>query len=110
MSGFRQYRVDPEVLKQARAIGMYGNVEARIARMARESVPHTHPQANRRFDGFLLKIDNGVVTRIMRFQPGVYTTQQASARTPEPQQSTGHARGYDHPGYDVLRQKGLLRG
>jgi hypothetical protein len=63
--GIRDYKVTPEALKQARAIGLRGrDLEGRIARLARHSVPFEQDIANRRFRGVILKIEDGLVSWI----------------------------------------------
>lgn len=66
---FRQFEVHPNVVSQAQQLGLFGNVEKRIARMARRSAPFTHEAGNRRFEGFILRIEKGVVTSIRKFDP-----------------------------------------
>ena len=78
MSGFLDFTVAPNVLAKARAIGMYGNVENRLIRMAKASVPFHHPTANRRFEGFLLYVENGVIRDIMKFDPSKPTLRHKS--------------------------------
>lgn len=62
--------VDKRVLRQAVRLGMLGNLEGRIMRMARLSAPLTHPKANRRYEKYMLTVDpNGVVTAIALYVP-----------------------------------------
>lgn len=63
-SGFRKYKVTPEARKQAQALGIRGDVEARVARMARMAARFTHPEANWRFQRFIMRIEHGTVTWI----------------------------------------------
>jgi hypothetical protein len=65
-SDFRQYEVSAEVRKQAQTLGIRGDIEARVARMARYSAPFTHPMANRRFDRFIMRIEHEIVVWIGR--------------------------------------------
>jgi hypothetical protein len=67
--GYRDYDVDPVVLAQARQLGLIGNVEKRVKRMARHSAPITHKEGNRRYESFILRIDKGVVRSICKFDP-----------------------------------------
>lgn len=62
-------KVDSSALDEAKAIGLFGNLEERLIRMARAAVPFTHPIANKRFEGFLLRVDGSVIKRVMRFKP-----------------------------------------
>lgn len=55
------YVVPEEVLEQARKLGVEGDVEAQIKRMARDATPYTHPRANLRHGRFLLKVEGNDV-------------------------------------------------
>jgi hypothetical protein len=68
-TGFRTYAVDPSVVAAARRMGMFGNVEHRIARMARHGAPFTHAAGNRRFDSYVLRVEGGRVVGIQKFDP-----------------------------------------
>ena len=65
MSTYRKYRVSPEALAQGAALGLGPR---RIGRMARSAAPVTHPQGNRRYDDFILRVNDGVVLSIVRRQ------------------------------------------
>jgi hypothetical protein len=52
------------VLEQGRRLGLEGDVEAQIKRMARDGTPHTHPSANLRHGRFILKVEGNDVTWI----------------------------------------------
>jgi hypothetical protein len=67
--GFRHYQVHPDVIQQAQRLGLFGNVQKRIARMARHSAPFTHPAGNRRFENYIFKIEKGVVISIRKLIP-----------------------------------------
>lgn len=69
MSGFHHYQVHPRVVLQARRLGLIGNAETRIARMARYSAPFSHAAGNRRFENYILRIDQGVVVSIRKLIP-----------------------------------------
>ena len=67
MSGdFRQFQVSDHAYAKGLALGIDGDVDARIARMARRSAPCTHPSGNRRFEDFVLSIDGDTVVNIER--------------------------------------------
>lgn len=66
-SEFRQFSVSDHAYAKGEMLGIDGDVEARIARMARRSAPCTHPNGNRRFEDFLLTVDGNTVTDIERF-------------------------------------------
>ena len=68
-SGFRRFAVAPAVIEQAHKLGLFGNVEKRIARMARHSAPFTHRAGNRRFEGWVLRIEQGTVVSIKKLDP-----------------------------------------
>ena len=61
-----KYTVDQEAINQARMIGLCGDVDKRLIRMAKRSAPLTHPEGNRRFDDFVLFVQNKVVKYINR--------------------------------------------
>ena len=69
MTERRAYSVDPGVLGKARELGLYGNLEGRIVRMARNAAPFTHAEANRRYHDFLFKIEGGTIVDIMKYDP-----------------------------------------
>lgn len=57
-------QISEQAIKQARLLGMYGQVEDRLLNMARRSVPFGGTEHNRRFEGYLILIEDGVVTDI----------------------------------------------
>lgn len=63
---FREYDVAPEAVDRGRAAGICGDVAARLRRMARRSAPFTSNYGNRRFQGFVLSVDNGTVRDVRR--------------------------------------------
>lgn len=67
--GYREYEIDPIVFVQARQIGLIGNLQQRLQRMARRSAPFTHKEGNRRFESYIMRIEKGVVRSIRRFDP-----------------------------------------
>lgn len=71
MSMFQDYQVTEDAVRQARALGMWGNIANRLKKMAQESAPFTHPDANRRFEGYIMKIDRGMVVSVQRFESSV---------------------------------------
>lgn len=58
-----------EVLEQARKLGIEGDVEGQVKRMARDATPFTHAQANRRFERFLLRLEGNVVAWLGLAEP-----------------------------------------
>jgi hypothetical protein len=58
------YRVSDEVLEEGRKLGVEGEVEQQIKRMARDGTAYTHPQANLRHGRFILKVEGNDVTWI----------------------------------------------
>jgi hypothetical protein len=60
-SGFRHYKVSAEARKQAQALGIRGDVETRVARMARRAARFTHPIANLRYERFILREEKGTI-------------------------------------------------
>jgi hypothetical protein len=63
------YRVTEEVLEQARKLGVEGDVEAEIKRMARDATPYTHPRANLRHGPYALKVEGNDVVWIGLVDP-----------------------------------------
>jgi hypothetical protein len=63
-SDSRQYEVSPEARKQAQTLGIRGDIEARVARMACHAAAFTHPMANRRFGRFIMRIEHRTVVWI----------------------------------------------
>ena len=61
-AGFRQYKVSAEAYRQARTLGIRGDVEARVARMARRAARFTHPIANLRFERFIMRVEGDTIT------------------------------------------------
>lgn len=66
MGKFRQFHVSNTAKEQARALGMYGDLDNRLADMAKRSAPWKCPQGDRRFEGYILSIDGDIVTGIDR--------------------------------------------
>jgi hypothetical protein len=64
-----EFELSPLAIKQARRIGLIGNVERRLQRMAKYAARFTHKEGNRRFESFILRIEDGVVRSIRRFDP-----------------------------------------
>jgi hypothetical protein len=58
----RSIKVTPEAIEQAKALGMRGNVESRLRSMAYYSEPYDHPRANRRYDNFIIRLEDLTVT------------------------------------------------
>ena len=58
------YRVPEDVLEQARKLGVEGDVEQAVKRMARDGTPYTHPKANLRHGRFALNVEANTVTWI----------------------------------------------
>lgn len=65
---FRVYQADVEVVAQARSVGVYGNTRKRLSRMARQSAPFTSDRGNRRFDDFVLAVQDDRVVWIERIE------------------------------------------
>ena len=60
--GIRHYKVSPEARKQARALRLRGNLEARLSRLVRHGVPFEHKIANVRFRGIIMRVEDEVIT------------------------------------------------
>jgi hypothetical protein len=61
-----EYVVDDRAVQAARLIGLSGDVEKRLLRMVRRSAPLTHELGNRRFDDFVLFVQDKVVLDVNR--------------------------------------------
>lgn len=69
MEDWQALDVTDEAKLAARRLGMYGNIENRLRRMARDSVPFRHDHCNRRFEGYLLLIKGGKILELEEFSP-----------------------------------------
>lgn len=56
----------PSAVIDARGFGLYGDTDKRLKRMLRRSTPYTGPQGNRRFEDWILRVDNKVITGVFR--------------------------------------------
>jgi hypothetical protein len=62
----RVYTVSEDAVRQAREIGLCGEVAKRLARMAKRSAPLTHEEGNRRFGDFVLRVEDRCVVAVNR--------------------------------------------
>jgi hypothetical protein len=62
--GIRDYKLTPEARKQARAIGLRGELEQRVGRMVRHAAPYEHKVANLRYRGIIMKVEDDTVSWI----------------------------------------------
>ena len=60
------FLVDPQAVFEGRHLGLGGDVQKRLARMARRAAPITHEDGNRRFDDFLLTVEKWTVVSVSR--------------------------------------------
>lgn len=60
------YEVEPQAIQDGRSIGLGGDVGKRLARMARRSAPITHVEGNRRFDEFVLRVEDRKILSVSR--------------------------------------------
>jgi hypothetical protein len=58
----RSYRVSPEAMDRAKALGLRGDVEGHLQGIAFYSEPYVHPHANRRWGRFIIRLENLTVT------------------------------------------------
>lgn len=56
--------ITEQAIAQARRLGIRGDVSARLARMARRAAMLSHPLGNRRYDEFVLRVDDNTVKSI----------------------------------------------
>ncbi|QIG76968.1 hypothetical protein EVC30_140 [Rhizobium phage RHph_Y1_11] len=73
MADARHVIVTDTAMRQAKHLGVGGNVKSRLERMARRAAVITHPQGNRRFGDYLLRIKDGQLEAIMKFDPETRT-------------------------------------
>lgn len=66
---FREFVVTPQAVESARRAGLYGEVDKRIIRMAKRSTPFTGMQGNRRFNDFVLRVEDGQILEVSRYDP-----------------------------------------
>lgn len=62
--------ITAQALAQAAAMGFGPHADKRIARMARRAAPFSHAQGNRRFEDWVLRIEQGAVVSIVKIPPG----------------------------------------
>jgi hypothetical protein len=58
----RSYKVSPEAMEQAKALGLRGDIEGHLQGIAFYSEPYVHPHANRRWGRFIIRLENLTVT------------------------------------------------
>lgn len=63
---FRSFEIAPEAVERGRQVGLCGDIAARLRRMARRSAPFTSDYGNRRFQDFVLSVDDGTVRDVHR--------------------------------------------
>jgi len=54
---YKTYQVSDEAVVQGRCLGLFGDTGRRLSRMARRAAPVTSDLGNRRFDDFVLDVD-----------------------------------------------------
>lgn len=62
--GFRVFVVADQAVEQARRLGLTGDHKHELEEMARYAAPFSHPDGNRRFDAWWLRLDDGEVTAV----------------------------------------------
>lgn len=62
----KDYSVSEPVVSKARRSGVYGNTRARLSRMAFRSAPITSAFGNRRYQSFVLAVENDVIKDVTR--------------------------------------------
>lgn len=60
------WAVTPAAVAKAKFIGLAGDYGKRLVRMAKRSAPVTHELGNRRFDDFVLRVNDRVVCDVNR--------------------------------------------
>jgi hypothetical protein len=64
ISESRPIVVSPDAIAQAKLLGIGGDRDKRLRRMARRSAPLTHDKGNRRFGDFVLQVSDRMVIAI----------------------------------------------
>ena len=59
----------PEVIDQARRLGMYGNVSTRLCKMVKQAAPFTHPDGNMRFESFVFRVEESCLVAVTKHDP-----------------------------------------
>ncbi|CAA2141497.1 hypothetical protein [Hyphomicrobium sp. ghe19] len=62
----RKYNVPESVVRKARRYGVYGDTKARLSRMAFRSAPVTSNFGNRRFQSYVLLVENEDIKDVTR--------------------------------------------
>lgn len=62
----KEYSVSEPVMQKARHFGVYGNTRARLSRMAFRSAPITSRYGNRRYQSFVLLVENDLIKDVTR--------------------------------------------
>ncbi|MCO5157856.1 MAG: hypothetical protein M9945_14100 [Aquamicrobium sp.] len=62
----RIFKTAPEAVARGRDAGIYGDTEKRLQRMAARSAPVTSPHGNRRYQGYVLRIEGDLITDVCR--------------------------------------------
>jgi hypothetical protein len=65
----RSFRVSPEAMEQAKALGLSGDIEAHLQGVAFYSEPYAHPRANRRYGNFIIRLE-GLTVMWVAFADG----------------------------------------
>lgn len=73
MSDNRHVIVSLAASNQAKKLGFLTRVNDRLQRMALRAAVITHPQGNRRFGNYLLRIHDGRLEAIMKYDPETKT-------------------------------------
>lgn len=63
---FRDYRATDRAIERGRQAGVFGDTGKRLVRMAKRSAPVTSEYGNRRFQEFVLKVDDGQIIDVTR--------------------------------------------
>lgn len=58
----RSYKVSPEAMEQAKALGLRGDVEGHLQSIALNAEPYAHPDANRRYGRIIIRLEGLTVT------------------------------------------------
>lgn len=64
--GIRTYDVSEDAIEMGREVGLWGDTEKRLQRMARRAAPVTSEYGNRRFNDWFMTIKDGTIQSVTR--------------------------------------------
>ena len=65
---FKQYVATPTAVAQARSLGLFGSTSIRLSRMAKRSAPFTSSFGNRRYEDYILTVEDHQIVEVNRLE------------------------------------------